>query len=594
MDFVEQLKSSVDIVTVVGEYVRLRRSGANRYMGLCPFHSEKSPSFTVHVVHQFYKCFSCGAGGDVVKFVMEKEGVSFYEALKSLAERYGIPMPKRSQYADEDSKVRGALLAMHELAQENFRANLRSQAGDAARAYMAKRGLSDETIEQFGLGYADRSGRALVRLFEQHQFSAAQMEESGLVARRQEGGWYDRFRDRLMFPIHNESGKIIAFGGRALSAEEKAKYLNSPETPIYKKSNVLYNLHRAKEPIRKEDRVILVEGYMDAIGVTAAGVQNVVASCGTSLTDKQVAALKRHTRRIAVNFDPDAAGANAAERSIDMLLAEGMQVRIVELEEGLDPDEYCKEHGSEAYTERVRQAKSYFYWLADRARAKHDTRTPEGKVAVLEFLLPRVQQIHDPLERMTIANDVAGYVGVSQGMVLDRFRKAAGQRHEKKLERPQIPLRRDERLLLNALLADAEFRDEIVGRMKPLDIVGTLHSRRLFHAIFALYDSGGRVGFEEVHARLEPAEQGLLAEAVLTADHEISHDDVRDALNSMVRVEDQHQREQLKARISESEKAGKFEEALRLYTELQGLIDRQRPETSRAGPANGATRRGVQ
>src|SRR6266850_4322963 len=386
MDFVEQLKSSVDIVTVIGEYVRLRKSGTNRYMGLCPFHSEKSPSFTVHVVHQFYKCFSCGAGGDVVKFVMEKEGISFYEALKSLAERYGVPMPKRSQVADEDAKVRGGLLAMHELAQENFRANLSAQAGKTARAYVTKRGLSEETIEQFGLGYSDRSGRALLRLFEQHHFPVAQMEESGLVGKRQDGSLYDRFRNRLMFPIHNESGKIIAFGGRALSADDEPKYLNSPETPIYKKSHVLYNLHRAKESVRKDDRVILVEGYMDAIGVTAAGFRNVVASCGTALTSDQVQAVKRHSHRIAVNFDPDAPGANAAERSIDLLLAEGMQVRIVELDGDLDPDEYCKERGADAYRDRLDGAKGYFYWLADRARAKHDTRTSEGKVAVLNFL----------------------------------------------------------------------------------------------------------------------------------------------------------------------------------------------------------------
>src|SRR5215472_119219 len=366
MDFVEQLKSSVDIVSVIGEYVRLRRSGAQRYMGLCPFHSEKSPSFTVHVVHQFYKCFSCGAGGDVVKFVMEKEGISFYEALKSLSERYGIPMPKRSQYADEDSKLRGSLLAMHELAEENFRANLRTQAGDAARAYIAKRGLSTEAVEHFGLGYSDRSGRALLRLFEQHQFSVAQMEQSGLVGKRQDGSLYDRFRNRLMFPIGNESGKIIGFGGRALAAEDNPKYLNSPETPIYKKSHVLYNLHRAKEAIRKTDRVILVEGYMDAIGVTAAGFGGVVASCGTALTTQQVQMLRRHTQRIAVNFDPDAAGASASERSINLLLEESMQVRIMELDGGLDPDEYCKERGPEAYQERLDGARGFFYWLADR------------------------------------------------------------------------------------------------------------------------------------------------------------------------------------------------------------------------------------
>src|ERR1022692_2292222 len=441
MDFVEQLKSSVDIVSVVGEYVKLRRSGANRYMGLCPFHSEKTPSFTVHVVYQFYKCFSCGVHGDVVKFVQEKDGLSFYEALKSLSERYGIPMPKRSGYADEDSKLRGALLVMHEQAEENFRANLKSQAGEAARGYIAKRGLAPETVEHFGLGYSDRTGRALVRLFEQRGFPVAQMEESGLVGKRQDGSLYDRFRNRLMFPIHNESGKIIAFGGRALSADDEPKYLNSAETPLYFKKKVLYNLHRAKEAMRKEDRVILVEGYnlhrakeamrkedrvilvegyMDAIGVTAAGFRNVVASCGTALTTDQVQAMKRHSHRIAVNFDPDGAGASAAERSIDVLLAEGMQMRIVELDGGLDPDEYCKERGAAAYQERVDGAKGYFYWLADRARAKHDMRTPEGKVAVLNFLLPKVQSISDQLERMTIAGDVAAYIGVDRGMVLDR------------------------------------------------------------------------------------------------------------------------------------------------------------------------------
>lgn len=578
VDFVEQVKSSVDIVSVIGEYVRLRRSGANRYMGLCPFHNEKSPSFTVHVVHQFYKCFSCGAGGDVIKFVMEKEGVSFYEALKSLAERYGIPMPKRSQYSDEDSKLRGALLAMHELAEENFRANLSSPAGEAARAYVAKRGLSAETIEHFSIGYSDRSGRALLRLFEQHHFPVAQMEQSGLVGKRQDGSLYDRFRNRLMFPIHNESGKIIGFGGRALAADDEPKYLNSPETPIYKKSYVLYNLHRAKEAMRKGDRVILVEGYMDAIGVTAAGVRNVVASCGTALTTQQVQALKRHTQRITVNFDPDAAGANAAERSVDLLLTEGMQVGIVELDDKLDPDEYCKERGADAYIDRVEHAKGYFYWLADRARARHDTRTAEGKVAVLEFLLPKVQRITDPLERMTIANDVAGYLGVSQGMVLDRFRKLVTERNVKTIETPKNPLRRDERVLLNALLTEAEWRDGLIEKLKSLETVETLASRRIFQAIFSLGDAGGRIGFGEVNARLEEADQHLLAQAVLNEDADLSEDEVRAAVVGMRRSEIDGRRVQLKTRINEFLRDGKFEEAMRLTTELQGLERAARTE----------------
>ena len=571
MDFVEQLKSSVDIVSVVGEYVRLRRSGANRYMGLCPFHNEKTPSFTVHVVHQFYKCFSCGAGGDVVKFVQEKEGLSFYEALKSLSERYGIPMPKRSGYADEDSKLRGALLAMHEQAEENFRANLKSQGGEAARAYIAKRGLAPETVEHFGLGYSDRSGRTLVRLFEQRGFPVSQMEESGLVDKRQDGSLYDRFRNRLMFPIHNESGKIIGFGGRALSAEDEPKYLNSPETRIYKKSHVLYNLHRAKEGVRKEDRAILVEGYMDAIGVTAAGFQNVVASCGTALTTHQVQAIKRHSHRIAVNFDPDAPGANAAERSLDLLLAEGMQVRIVELDGELDPDEYCKERGAAAYHERIDGAKGYFYWLADRARSKHDMRTSEGKVAVLNFLLPKLQAITDQLERMTIANDVAGYLAVEKGMVLDHFRKAVAERNEKAIQRPANPLRPDERMLLNALFTDAELRADLIARLRSLQTIETLPSRRIFQAVFALEEAGARVGFDEVNGRLEEADQNLLAQAVLNEDGEISSEEVMAAMDSMQRSEQQYIRVQLKTRIGESERNGRFDEAMRLTVELQAL-----------------------
>src|SRR5579875_3392610 len=249
MEFVDQLKSAVDIVSVVGEYVRLRKSSAYRYVGLCPFHSEKTPSFSVHASRQFYHCFGCHAHADVLKFVMEIEGVGFYDALKNLAERYGIPMPKRSQYSDEDSRRRAALLEMHELAQDNFRENLNGPAGQDARAYLARRGVRPETIAEFALGYSDRSGRALLRLFEQRGFPADLIEASGLAGRRQDGSFYDRFRNRLMFPIRNESGKIIAYGGRALAADDEPKYMNSPETPIYKKSFTLYNLHRAKDAI---------------------------------------------------------------------------------------------------------------------------------------------------------------------------------------------------------------------------------------------------------------------------------------------------------------------------------------------------------
>jgi DNA primase len=382
---------------------------------------------------------------------------------------------------------------------------------------------------------------------------------------------YDRFRGRVMFPIHDGSGKIIAYGGRALAADDNPKYLNSPETPIYKKSYVLYNLHRAKEAMRKEDRAILVEGYMDAIGVTAAGFGPVVASCGTALTAQQVKLLKQHTPRIVVNFDPDTAGANAAERSINILLEEGMQVRILELDGALDPDEYCKQRGASAYQERLETAKGYFYWLADRARTKYDVRTSEGQVSVLKFLMPAVQRISDQMERMVIAGDLASYIGVDRGMVLDSFKKSVAQRQEQKFQRPAVMLRHDERILINAVLAQPALATAIAPELKAMEVVSTFPSRRVFQAIFALEAGGGTLNFEALHARLEEDDQHLLALAALGDDVEVSEEDFAAAMASVRRSEGEKQRAELKRRIKENERAGNWNEALRLAAELQSL-----------------------
>jgi DNA primase len=439
MDFVEQLKSSIDLVKVAGEYVRLRRIGATgRYLGLCPFHQEKTPSFNVNQTRQFYKCFGCGAGGDVLKFVMEVDGLTFPETLKLLSERHGIPMPQRPEYSDSDSRLRGALHDMHAIAAKLYRSALNGPSGADARAYLNQRGVSAELIETFELGFSDPQGQALTRKLTEERFSQEQMEASGLVRRRSEGsGFYDYFRGRLIFPIHNESGKVIAFGARAMQADEQPKYLNSPETPIYRKTSTLYNLHRSRDAMRKTNRAVLVEGYMDVIGVHAAGVKEVVASCGTALTNTQVRALHRHADTVVVNFDPDDAGANAAERAIQLLLDEGLHVKVLAFgggsgdatNEKLDPYEYVKRFGAEAYCAQLDAASSYFHWLADRARAKFDMRGADGRMDAFKFLLPAVQKISDKLERAAIASDLAGYLGVEPGLVLEQFKRAATDRH---------------------------------------------------------------------------------------------------------------------------------------------------------------------
>jgi len=573
MDFKEQLKSSVDIVKVIQEYVRLKKSGVARYTGLCPFHSEKTPSFSVHAGHQFYKCFGCGVSGDVLKFVMEFEHVSFPEAMKLLAERNGIPMPKRAEYADADTRLRAAVFQIQELAQEAFLAQLAGPAGMEARRYLEKRGVAPEVSAQFGLGYAERSGRSLLRILEKQGFTAEQMENSGLLGRREDGSFYDRFRNRLMFPIHSESGKVIGFGGRALDPADQAKYLNSAESPIYKKSAVLYNLHRAKDGIRRADRSVLVEGYMDAIGVYAAGVREVVASCGTSLTVQQVQALRRHSDKIVVNFDPDAAGADAAERSINLLLDESMRVRIVELEGGLDPDEYCKDRGAEAYRGKLDKAQTYFYWLADRARVKFDLRTAEGRVAGFQFLLPAIQRLPDKIERVAVANDVAGYLGVDAGLVLENFRKSAMDRRDKRVAPARDPLRADEKILLNLLVLDAEARQELIPELEQLPAVEQFATLRIFKALFALH-AGGTVTYEELHARLEEGDQELLASAVLKDETDGSAASLSlgvECLRSLQRSSLKTRVAALKARVKEAERSGNLHEALRLAEELHDL-----------------------
>jgi len=571
MDFAQQLKAQVDIARVAADYVRLRRFG-NRWSGLCPFHNEKTPSFSIYSDHQFFKCFGCDAKGDVFTFVMMIEGLTFWETLKKLADQHGIPLPKQSFAADEDTKLRAALFEMHEIAAEHFHANLNAPAGSAALDYVMRRGVSRATLEQFRIGVADGSGRGLLRLLEQRGFKPEQLEESGLVARRDDGSFYDRFRNRLIFPIQNESGKAIAFGGRALDPNEKAKYLNSPETKIYRKSNVLYNLNRARETAQRSDRIVLVEGYMDVIGATQAGVTEVVASCGTSLTMEQIRAMKRHSANLHLNFDPDSAGANASERSIKLLLDENVRVRIVELEGGLDPDEYAKLHGAEKYRERVAGAKTYFYWLADRARARFNMREPQGRVDAFQFLMPAIQGLNDKLERVAVANDLASYLGVESGYVLEHFRKTAADRVEHAPAPKQAAsTRATDRILLPLLLADAEARVELIEQLRGLDALKREGAGEIYAALIAAHDAGEDVSFNSLHARLTPALQERLGAIVLESRETPSLEDGLACLEALRRESRETRIRELKMQIKAAEREGRMADALKLAGELAQL-----------------------
>jgi DNA primase len=570
MDFAQQLKAQVDIVRVASDYVRGLRRFGNRYSGLCPFHNEKTPSFSIYADHQFFKCFGCDAKGDVFNFVMMIEGLTFWEALRKLADQHGIPMPKQSLVSDEETRLRAALYEMHEIAAEHFRATLAGPNGAAVRAYISERGVLPSSVQQFGLGLSDRSGRALLRILEQRGFKPDQLEASGLVARRDDGTFYDRFRHRLMFPIQNESGKVIAFGGRALDPEEKAKYLNSPETKIYKKSNVLYNLNRAKETAMKGDRIVLVEGYMDVIGATQAGVPEAVAPCGTALTTEQIRAMKRHSLNLYLNFDPDSAGDRASERSIKLLLDENMRVRIVELEGGLDPDEYAKEHGAEAYQKKVAGAKNYFYWLADRARTRFNMRDPQGRVDAVRFLLPSIQVLNDQLERAAVVNDLASYLGIDADPIREHFRKAAVDRVDRPLAAPKAEAAKATDRLLPLLVADAEARDQLIPRLGGIAALAQLRTAPIYKMLIVMHEAGEPIDFVSVHSRLQGQLQETFARIVLDAPL-ASLEDGLNCIAALQREDRETHIREIKGRIREAERAGRVEEAFTLMKELSSL-----------------------
>lgn len=437
-EFSDHVKSRADLAAIIGEAVPLRKSGAN-WIGLCPFHAEKTPSFHVHATRQFYYCFGCQARGDVYQFLMQRQNLGFAEAVAALAERYQIPLP-RNPADDAAGAERQALWDICRLAAEFYRQALTRPEAAAARGYLAERQMPDAEWEFWGLGYAPDSGRALIGFLQARNQSPELAFRAGLVQRRSQSGedslqapahWtdaYDRFRGRLLFPIASESGKIVGFGGRALQSDSGPKYLNSPETPVYSKQRIFYNLDRAKTAIRELGYAILVEGYFDCVRVWQAGFHNVIASCGTALSPSQAQLLARFTRNIALNFDPDGAGAAAAERSVGLLLEENFRIRVLELGGGLDPDLFIRRQGAEAYRQALGASPAYFDYLVRRARQRFPLAAPEGKAAAVRMLLPYLAKIHDPILRTATAEQLADQLHLDQQMLRREFLQGARER----------------------------------------------------------------------------------------------------------------------------------------------------------------------
>jgi DNA primase len=579
-DFSQLVKQQADIVRIIGERITLKKSGGQNWVGLCPFHKEKSPSFSVHAAHQFFHCFGCNESGDVFTFVQKMDNVSFPEAVKVLAQKCGIPLPKREFSSPEEaqeSRQRGKLLDLHEAATTWLEEQLRSAEGARAREYLSNRGLTADAIAKFRIGYAPDSFNAM-RDRLQSTAPPDILRLSGLFSSKEQpdgssGPLYARFRKRITFPICNEAGRVIAFTARALDSDEKSgpKYMNSPETPLYSKGQVLFNLDKAKAAIRQQDFALLVEGQMDCITAYLAGFQNVLATSGTAFTEMQVRLLGRFTKRLFINFDPDTAGANAAEKSIAMLTEEDFSVFVVTLDGGLDPDRFIRERGIEAYVAAVKGAKRHSEYLIDRAMQLFPPRTAEGKSKALNYLLPHIRRMPDQIVRDDFASNAAQKLGIDSALVREELKQAARKRRDQVNPTSIDLLKEAERVLLRAaacatgsrvFLRTAEALHNQPQSFEGLSVAPTLA---------LLCDRGTQ---EPLAAIPDPIQRALLAQALLRESSEVELEQVEAALESLKYRRLEALQRRVRADIAEAERRGDLAQ-LAIFVAEKLKVDRE-------------------
>jgi DNA primase len=626
-DFKETVKQQADIVRVVGDYVKLRKAGAQNYSGLCPFHNEKTPSFSVHATRQFYHCFGCGVSGDVFSFVQKIENITFPEAVRAVAQKLGIALPKvsfSSPAEAKEAKLRTVLLEVHERACAFFQEYLRRPEGARAREYLAGRGLDEETIKRFRVGFAPDSG-FLLRDRLKGEFPEEVLRESGLFSWKESpqpsavssqpkapetselgpqeteseaqgptandqrpttASIYSKFRNRVMFPIANETSRVIAFTGRTLSTDQKAgpKYLNSPETAIYSKSRVLFNLDQAREAIRKLDYAILVEGQMDCISVFAAGFHNVIASSGTAFTELQARLLGRFSKNVVVNFDPDTAGAKATERTLGLLVEEEFQVKVLTLETGFDPDLFLRRKGKDAYAEALRNSQRYFDYLIERARTQFPVRSAEGKVKAVNYLLPHIQRVPSRIVRDELAREIAQKVGIDSAVLRQELKHAAGSRSAAAVKAPaEAQVTDAERILIRALASATEMqtaeehlssRDGAEEEFDPARQAQFVLKSEHLHIglateslITALLNAGPGTA-EVMELPLADPERNLFASILLKEDEQLSAERVEGAVKALRRIQLRRKLEDVQRELQ----AARSQEPGRLQALLQEKV----------------------
>ncbi|HSQ77346.1 MAG TPA: DNA primase [Nitrospirota bacterium] len=581
-DIISRVRDSVDIVDLVSGYVSLKKTGKN-HTGLCPFHAEKTPSFSVSPDKQIFHCFGCGAGGDVFKFLELQEGLNFPEAVRKLAGSAGISLPTESRAPGHDKKSedeRKVLLKIVADAAKYYRKELEGAAGSSARAYLKKRGVNDQVVKDFGLGFSRPEWDGLLRSLKQKGYTPGQMERAGLIVKRSEGeGHYDRFRGRLMFPIRDIAGTVIAFGGRVMD-DSLPKYLNSSETPLYSKSNTLYCLDMAKEQGRRQGYFIIVEGYLDAIACHQYGVRNAVATLGTALTEGHLRLMRRFVDKLVLIFDPDPAGIRASLRGFDLFVASGMKVNVVSLPDNDDPDTFLQKHGQDAFSARLRQSLKFMDFVLAQVVKSGPSTAIDDKVEKAGEMLGFIARLPSGIERDHYVKKTAEALDLDEAVLRQEMpQQVKGPAHQPAGEKTPVGggrghRPRAEEILIHLMLKDEGLAQGLQGQIEPQDFTDPLF-RRIAQRIFEALGAGGSFDSRMLFRDGEEELNNLISHySVLDVEYEDPQKHCRDCVDLIKQQDPEKKMKALIKTIQEAEARGDTETSMRLIEEQSALSKR--------------------
>ncbi|MCM8795920.1 MAG: DNA primase [Candidatus Omnitrophica bacterium] len=583
----DEILSRVDIVEVISGYIPLKRTGRN-FKALCPFHHEKTPSFIVSPDRQIYHCFGCGVGGNAFGFLMQYERMDFLEAVRTLAQKAGVILPKPEEEDGRTSGILTQLYRINELTTSFYQNFLNSSSGALAKNYLLKRQLKEETLKSFKLGFAPQKWDALMNYLRQKGLSISLLEKAGVILAKQDGGYYDRFRNRIIFPIFDIKSRVVGFGGRILPGqntaseeEELPKYINSPETPIYSKGKNLYGLHLAKDAIRQMDSAVIVEGYLDFILPYQEGLKNLVASLGTALTYEQARLLKRYTHNVVMVYDADKAGEIATLRSLDIFIEEEMTVRVVSLDKDYDPDLFVRKFGIENFKKKISHAESLFDYKLKILKSRYNPEDIQGKATIVAEMLATINKFNNAILKSEYLKQLAEALELKEETLLEELKKLKRQNSYPQLSKPgsgrKLHINPTEKLLVKLMLEEAELLNHIRQRLEPKDFQDERISR-IVGIMFNLLEQGKTVNAAKLMNYLEDEEilkvicESTFLPEVLREDKERVVDD---CINRLKEQRLRFERQKLHDEIRSAQHSGDKERLNSLIQEFHNLIKKR-------------------